>query len=198
MDLDKMTQEFLRSQTAGWLQEDSALIKENFYLNKLSIAGQLAENIAKLLRQAEVLEQKGRKGTAAYLCISFLYTNVLENIWQYRLDVYDKNFLFDQTECCGNWSADFVFAYLNSRLENLSQKITGGIYANKVRQHQLNSIKLELGLHYHIIATLLTKKMTGNFIEILKNNHNTEISHLKIMMGEYKDFNFLLYKPADS
>ncbi|MDR1702243.1 MAG: hypothetical protein LBR56_05665 [Sporomusaceae bacterium] len=187
-----MIQDFLSERTAGWFQEDAPLIADAFYQDKDAIAAALAQNLAALLQQAQVLAATGKKGTAAYICISFLYTNLLRDIWQYRLDVYDQNFFLDQTECSGLWETEFAFNCLKTRLENLGQEIKGSIYANKVRQHHLNSVKMALGVQYHAVATVLTKNIIEDVIDLLKEEHFLETSHLQIMMGEYKDLSLLL------
>lgn len=197
MDHDKMTRDFIDSQTAGWIDEDAPLIEKNCYANKSAIAEKLAASMAQVLTQAQLLAEKGQKGAAAYLCISFLYTNTIENIWQYRLDVYDETFVFDKTECAGEWEADFAFDYFQARLKNLGELLNSGIYASKVRPHHLNSVKMSVGIKYHVVATLLLKNIIQDVVNILGNKHSVKIPSLKIMMGEYKDLNLMLYDAAE-
>lgn len=194
MSQGKIIDEYLKTQTENWLQEDLPAMKQEFWTHRGKITEFLATSISQIFQQAILLQETGRKGPATYLWISFLRVNILNDIWQYRLDLYDGNFFSDKTECTSNWELDFVWKYLKRRIDQLGQTISKGIYANKIRQYHRDKIKLTMAFQYHQIIVKFTQQIIKEALQTPEYDSLIKGSTLKILMGEYFDHSVLLYE----
>jgi hypothetical protein len=198
MNLEEMMQDFLKSQTADWLEEDLPAIYQDFPAQKETITAGLANSISDICRQAHLQQEIGDKGPAAYLSISFLRTNVLDDLPAYRIDLYDENFILDETECSGRWEFNFVWNYFEARLERLDTTIRTGMYANKIRSYHLDEVKLAMAEHYHLAAAVpLTQVIIKEAILIPAYADLPKAPNLKIIMGEYLNQFRLIYQEQD-
>lgn len=191
---EKLVQDFIEKQTEGWLEEDVPVMQQKFPANQNQITESLSAVISKLCRQASRQQQTGSKGSAAYLCISFLRTNILDDRWQYRLDIYDEKFYLDRTECTGCWEIDFVWDYLKARLVQLNKAVRSGMYVNRVHPGNLSPVKLAMAQQYHQIAMVCTKLIIEEAITTPEYTRLRKVPNFKITMGEYLDKSMLLYE----
>lgn len=194
MNQDELIKNFLTQQTAGWLTEDIPIMQEAFLANKTPIIESFQTSIRKLCLKASSQQIAGNKGPAAHLYISFLRTNILEDNWQYRLDLYDEKFYLDSTECSTNWEIDFVWKYLKARLTQLSTTMKNSMYANKMQECHLNQVKVEMAAQYHQIAMACTKLIIEEALGVPEYRELAKTQNFKIAMGEYLDNNMLLYE----
>lgn len=193
-DQDEQIQNFISSQVAEWLQEDLLKMEQELPLAREKIIESLATALSQIFHKASELQKAENKGSVAYLCISFLRTNLLEDDWQYRLDLYDENFYLDSIECTENWEMEFVWNHLKWRMSELTDAIKHSLYANKVRAHHLNQIKMTMAEKYQQTAILLTKLLLPEVIERLDDAGVSKMSIITIRMGEYLDYNVPLYE----
>lgn len=194
MNQEGILQEYLKTQTECWLKEDlSSMIKE-FPMQREKITEDLSFAISRLCRQARLLQETDKKGPAGYLCISFLRTNVLEDNWQYRLELYDENYYLDRTKCDDSWVFVFVWKYLEERLQHLRQIINSGIYVNKIRSYHMDEIKLTMAEHYHQLAINFTQGVIREAIKTPEYGNLVKAATIRILMGEYLGNSVLLYE----
>ena len=191
---EKLIQEFIKAQTEGWAEEDFPAIEQVLFANKKSILNDLSTAIKQVCCQASIQQAAGVKGPAAGICISFLRTNIMDDIWEYRVDLYDEKFFLDPTECCAVYKMDFVWQYLRKRLGRLAVAAKTGMYAHKVRPVHLKKVKLNMAEEYHIIATTITQVAIGEAIKIPEYDALQKMDNLKITMGEYWGSNILIYE----
>lgn len=192
---EKMVQEFIKKQTEGWLEEDIPLMQQEFSVKHGEITESLSAVISPLCRQASQQQETGSKGSAAYLCLTLLRTNILDDRWQYRLDIYDEKFYLDRTECTSSWKMDFVWDYLKARLTQLTKAVSSSsMYANKVRPQHIEQVKLDMAQQYHQIAMFCTKLIIEEAIKTTEYTSLRKVPTFKILMGEYMDKSMLLYE----
>jgi hypothetical protein len=191
---DEQIKKFITSQVAAWLQEDLLKIDQEFPIAREKIVESLAAALSRICYKAHELQQTGNKGSVAYLCISFLRTNLLEDDWQYRLDLYDEKFYLDSIECTETWELEFVWKHLKRRMSELTDTIKHSLYANKVRSCHLNEIKLHMAEKYQQTAILLTKLLLPEVIERLDDAGVSKMPVITIRMGEYLDHSVPLYE----
>ncbi|GMA99903.1 hypothetical protein [Pelosinus sp. IPA-1] len=191
-----MMQKFIEQQSANWLEEDVPVMQQEFPKNQETITESLSAAIRQICHQASRQQQVGCKGPAAYLCISFLRTNILEDCFQYRMDMYDEKFYLDRTECSGCFEIDFVWQYFQARMAQLEKAVHSSIYKNKIRTRQLNAIKLDMAEQYHQVAMLCTKLLIDEAVKTPEYRALSKVPEFKILMGDYKDKIMLLYEEA--
>jgi uncharacterized protein (UPF0248 family) len=191
---DEQIQSFITSQTADWLKEDLQVMDQELLLDKEKITEDLVIVLNRIFRQTYDLQQIGKKGPAAYLCISFLRTNLLEDNWEYRLDIYDDKVYLDSVECVETWELNFVWKHLKRRMSELGETIKHSLYANKVRAHHLNQIKMTMAEKYQQAAILLTGRLLPKAIEQINLAGISKVSVFTILMGEYRDHSVPLHK----
>jgi hypothetical protein len=194
MTQENLMQEFIEKQTANWLEEDVPFMQQKFPERQSEITETLSTAISQLCREASQQQQAGGKGPAAYLCISFLRTDILEDCFQYRMDVYDENFYLDRNECTDCFEIDFVWQYFKVRMDQLEKAIHASIYRNKIRTRQLNAVKLAMAEQYHQVAMICTKLVIDEAVKTAEYRDLSKVPDFKIIMGEYKDKNMLLYQ----
>lgn len=192
--IQKIVQDFINKQTANWLEEDVLIMQQYFPANQDKITGSLSAAISQLCRQASRQQQEGCKGSAAYLCLSFLRTNILDDKWQYRLDLYDERFYLDQTECSTIWEIDFVWDYLKGRLAELTKAVSTTMYVNKVRPRHINQVKMSMAEQYHEIAMVCTKLIIEEALKTPEYAALQKVPNFRVLMGEYVDKNMLMYE----
>lgn len=191
---DEQIQSFIMSQVAAWLQEDLLKMDQELPLAREKTVESLAAALSRICHKAYELQQTGNKGSVAYLCISFLRTNILEGDWQYRLDLYDEKFYLDSIECVENWELEFVWNHLKQRMSQLRETIRHSLYANKVRDCHVNQIKLHMAEQYQPAAILLTKLLLPEVIERFDDAGVSKMPIITIRMGEYLDHSVPLYE----
>lgn len=191
---EKLVQDFITKHTAGWLEEDVPAMEREFLASKDHIIESLSASIRQLCLEASKQQAAGSKGPAAHLCISFLRTNILDDKWQYRLDLYDEKFYLDRSECTANFEMDFVWKHLKTRLTQLSAIVNAGMYANKIRERHINQVKLGMAEQYHQIAMICTKLVIEEAIKVPEYRDLPKVQNFKIAMGEYLDQNMLVYE----
>ncbi|MDF2636208.1 MAG: hypothetical protein K0R78_3082 [Pelosinus sp.] len=194
MTQENLMQEFIEKQTANWLEEDVPFMQQKFPESQSEITENLSTAISQLCREASQQQQAGCKGQAAYLCLSFLRTKILEDRFQYRLDIYDEKFYVDRSECTGSIEIDFVWQYFKVRMEQLEKAIHASIYKNKIHTRQLNAVKLAMAEQYHQVAMICTKLVIDEAVKTAEYRALSKVPDFKIIMGEYKDKNMLLYQ----
>lgn len=191
-----MIQDFLEKQTASWLEEDVPIMQENFPRNQGEITNSLSAAIANLCHTASEQQQAGYKGKAAFLCISFLRTNILEDSFQYRLDIYDERFYLDRMECTGCFELDYVWDYFQNRMAELTKAIRSSVFANRIRTRQLNAVKLAMAELYNEVAIICTNLVLAEALKSPEYAALRKVPNFKIVMGEYRDKNMLLFEEA--
>lgn len=194
MNHEKIVQDFIKAQTEGWVEEDFSAMNLALFDNKKNIVGELSAAIRQVCSQAITQQAQGIKGPAAIICISFLRTNIMDNIWEYRVNLYDEKMFLDQVECCASYKMDFVWQYLRKRLEGLAAAVKTGMHANKVRSFHLEDVKLNMAEQYHAAAVAITQLAIGEAIKIPEYDALKRIDNFKIVMGEYWDSNVLIYE----
>jgi hypothetical protein len=194
MNHEKLLQDFIKKQTENWVIEDFNAMSLVLFESKANIIANLSEAIRQACCQANIQQASGIKGIAEVICISFLRTNIMDNIWEYRVDIYDDKFFRDPVECFANYKMDFVWNFLKTRMEKLDMSIKASIYVNKVRPYHLEEIKMLMAEQYHVAAETITKLAIAEAVKIPEYDTLQKADNFKIIMGDYWDTNVLLYE----
>jgi hypothetical protein len=192
--LQENIQEYLIQQTADWVQDDFADMQQEFFAKRDCIIQSLVEVIRQLYQQAHSLQEQGRKGAASYIWISLLRTSVLQDTWQYRIDLYDHTFVLDREECTVHWEMNFVWDYLKNRMNQLNEVIRSGRYVNKIRTYHIDKIKLEMAKQYHQQAIYFTQRVIQTVFQNLEDIELDKGTKMKVLMGEYLDHSVVIYE----
>lgn len=193
---EELIHEFLEKQTAPWLEEDVPIMQEKFPVKQGEITERLRDSISKLCQEASQQQAAGDKGPAAYLAISFLRTNILDDCFSYRLDLYDEKFYLDRTECTGYFEMDFVWQYYQARLEQLTTAICSSLYKHKIRTRQMNAVKIVMAERYHQIAMICMQLVIEEALKTPEFYALRKAANFKVIIGEYKDKSMLLYEES--
>ncbi|VBB07141.1 Hypothetical protein LUCI_2385 [Lucifera butyrica] len=193
MNHEKIVQDFIKNQTEGWAEEDFPAMEQALLENRDRILDSLTSALRTVCSKANELQAAGEKGPAAVIGISFLRTNIMDNIWRHRVDLYDERGFRDPVECCAGYTLDFVWQYLWKRLDKVAVAAGTGLYRNKVRPVHLEWVKQRMAEEYNVAATVITKAAIRDAIRIPEYKALKKAPDLKIIMGEYGDAGLLLY-----
>lgn len=191
---EQQIQEFILNQTTDWLQEDLKIMEQEFPLHREQITASLAGALTGICQQGYELQQTTNKGPAAYLCISFLRTNLLDDNWQYRLDLYDERFYQDSIECTESWELDFIWQLLQRRMNQFMETIRYSLYANKIRSYHITQIRQTMAEQYQQAAILLTGTIIPETVQQLDTAGINLAAVVTLLMGEYQDYSVALYE----
>jgi len=190
----KLIQEFIQKHTKNWFEEDLPQLKEKISLGLPKMLTDLADSISQVCQQASQLQAEGHKGPAAYLCISYLYTNILENIWEYRLDLYDEGLYFDRKECTAVWKPELIWDCFAKRLAEVHAAAHTGFYRNKIRPFHLTEIKIGMAEQYHMATIMLAQQIIEYAIQTPAYQKLTKTPDFQIIIGEYQDQGLVIHQ----
>lgn len=197
MTQEQQIKEWMQNKTADWLEEDLPTMEKEFPANREKMAASLSAAIKEVCRQARLQQEAGCKGPAAYLYISFLRTNLLDDSYQYRLDLYDEKFPLDRTECSGKWKVKFIWDTFQKRQTELATAIRTGLYANKIRPFHIHTIKRTMAEKYHLATIVFTQRLIEEALLTPEYANLDKAPHFTIMMGEYQDRSVMIYQEPD-
>ena len=174
----------------NWEQE-LLNIDKRYSSNKEDIEKELLSALEDLCRKAIGFQKQGVKGDIKFICISFLRTSIMEDTAFYRIDAYDSRWFLDTVECCSLWNADFIFSSLFSQINLLM--IEKKQYGRFVTDMDIENVKLSEALKYHTLVVEFTRNVIPKFIQSAAYIEMGKLPEICIMMGEYRDFNEVLY-----
>lgn len=172
-------------------EEEIENINERYYCNKEKIEQELVSAFEDLCRKAAEFQKQGVKGEIKYICISFLRTSIMENKSFYRIDAYDSRWYLDTVECCTMWNADFIFSSLFKQIDLMMAEKKQ--YGRFVRDTDIDKVKMAEALKYHTLTVEFVRSLIPRVIETAAYNEMGKVPEIIIMMGEYRDFNEVLY-----
>ncbi|KNY27948.1 hypothetical protein [Pseudobacteroides cellulosolvens] len=174
----------------NWAQE-LLNIDQRYSSNREHIEKELVSALEDVCRKAAGFQQRGVKGDIKYICISFLRTSIMEDTSFYRIDAYDSRWFLDTTECYSMWNAEFIFSSLFKQISLLKNEKKQ--YGRFVTDMDVDNVKLSEALKYHTLAVEFTRSVIPKFLQSVAFIEMVKVPEICIMMGEYRDFNEVLY-----
>ncbi|MCX7749290.1 MAG: hypothetical protein N2645_20720 [Clostridia bacterium] len=191
MDKNEMLKELISKYVLENWPQELLNMNERYSRDREKIEKDLELTFESVCRKASHNQRQGLKGAAQYICISFLRTSIMENTAFYRIDIYDDRWYLDTEECYGMWDADFIFSSLFREMDLLmSQKKQ---YGRMVTDMDMDTVKLSEALKYHTLAVEFIRSMIPRLVEGPGYREMDKTPQICIMMGEYRDFNEVLY-----
>ncbi|HOV26194.1 MAG TPA: hypothetical protein PK566_07545 [Pseudobacteroides sp.] len=191
MDKNKMLEELIsKCITNNWEQE-LLNINQRYSSNRECIENQLISALEDVCRKAAVFQHQGVKEDIKYICISFLRTSIMEDTSFYRIDAYDSRWFLDTAECYSIWNAEFIFSSLFKQISLLKDEKKQ--YGRFVTDMDIENIKMSEALKYHTLAVEFTRTVIPKFLQSSAYIKMGKAPEICIMMGEYRDFNEVLY-----
>lgn len=166
-------------------------LQKAYYQEKDKVDQSFLKSFTNVFEKAIYLQKSKYKGPIGFIVISFLRTSIIENNFEYRIDLYDNSFYLDKVECSGYWNANFFFQYLNNDVEILQMIIRE--YIGKVKQYELEFFKKEYAASYNL---LVNEYIIHNITSVIKTEEYKMIvkdQNIKILSGEYMDKLNLIY-----
>lgn len=191
LDKNNALQEFGEKYVLDQFAQEVLAIEERYKKKKEGIEKELFTTFDALCQNAIRLQAQGKKGNIQYIYISFLRTSIMENTSFYRMDAYDENWFLDKEECTALWNADFIFQSLFTHMEKLEEKKKE--YVRKVTSMDIDEIKLQEAVKYHMITVEFIRAMAPKLIEIESYKEMGKTAELRILAGEYMDQSEILY-----
>ncbi|MFS0556146.1 hypothetical protein [Brevibacillus sp. 179-C9.3 HS] len=195
MDKQAAMQDFFHNHVLDRWQYDLLEIDQRYSEQKESIESSFCHAFDKLCAQAARQQQEGSKGEIHTIYVSYLRTSIMENSATYRLDAHDENWYLDQTECSVLWDADFIFAPLFRRMEDL-EKIKSA-YARKITSMDIERIKQMEAIKYHLLTVEFMKSMVPVLLETTSYRQMAKSPKFCLLVGEYRDQSEVLYQHPD-
>jgi hypothetical protein len=183
----RISESFIKEHTCDWLEADLANMEKELPDKKEAVVAGLKTAIGEACRQAQKEQAVGRKGKIACLYLSFLRTNLLENVWEYRLDLYDEDWFSDRNECSSRWQVGFIWDYFQKRYEKVVSASKSGVYTNKIRPNILEEIKLRMAPRYHTAVVVIAAQIIREALQIPEMAELTLMTDFRVLIGEYMD-----------
>jgi hypothetical protein len=184
-------QDFISKHVVENWHEQLLRVNENYSANRDNIEKSFVSAFEAACSNAARYIKQGLKGDIQYICISFLRTSIMENKALYRIDLYDRRWYLDTQECCVMWDADFIFSVLFKQIELLM--IEKKQFGRMITDIDIDNVKLAEALKYHTLAIEFVRSMISRLMENTAYIDMGKTPEICIMMGEYRDFNEVLY-----
>lgn len=159
--------------------------------NYKKIDGSMKEEFGQVFKKAVRLQEKGLKEKIFYIIISVLRTNILDNCYKCRIDLYDERYFLDKTECSGYFDAEFILKYID---EDISDYLKEASKSNiRIKQYDADEIKKKYMMVY---VGVLEKFLYFAIEEILNSGEYLQLQKsqdMKVLFGEYLDKTVEIY-----
>jgi len=185
MDKQTALQDFVEKYVLHQWEHELLAIDQRYNQNKANIENGLTAAFAKACEKALKLQDQGPKGDIQYIYLSLLRTSIMNNTAMYRIEAYDQNWYLDQEECYALWEADFIFKSLFQNMNELETKKAD--YARKITSMDIERIKQNEAIKYHILAVEFIREMLPRLIETDGYKQMGKTLDISIMAGEYMD-----------
>lgn len=137
-------------------------IESDYEKNHELIVQDFMISINDLFHKAVILQEKSKKNDIQYFCCSFLRSSLYTKSYEFRLDLYSKDFYQDTVETTTYWSMDFMFQYLELDreifLENIRTKVMF------LQEHEERDFMTWYSTHYFILA----KKFFADHVDLIR------------------------------
>ena len=185
--VEKFYQDYIKNK---WIEIFVELDKE-YQKNLNVIINDVVRDFSKVCQRVIELQKRNEKGKVKYIYFSFLRTNILADNGDFRVDIYDENWFFDNKQCSGSIDMSFVFKYLFNFIEEIKKNSL----ENKISMSdiELEKIKLEESERYKILAIEYLKTIVLKMVEDEKYKQMIKDENIYIIAGEYMDECQLIY-----
>ncbi|MFD7523409.1 hypothetical protein [Paenibacillus chitinolyticus] len=196
MDKEAALEDFLEKHIFGKWQEDLMTVDAVYQEHRQRIEEEFLAAFEAVCGQAAALQAKGCKGAIRYIYFSLMRTSVMENSPCYRIEAYDENWLIDTADCRSEWRADFTFAPLFRRMEELEE--TKKSYARRVTSADLDRIKQIEAVKYHLLTVEFMRNMVPQLLACKNYQQMDKFPEIALLAGEYRDECQLLHGSLES
>ncbi len=157
--------------------------------NKLII--ELSETLEDLFTITGALQNKGVKGIVSYICFSHLYSNLLLENFEFRVDAYDEHFYLDDSEASVDWS----FASLVQSFPRDIGMVETNIRKSMVRvqNYEIYEITKMYQQNYFIVVLQLLLKILPYSIELLSKTEVNLAEEVQFTFGPYMEEHLPFY-----
>ena len=185
--VEKFYQDYIKNK---WIEIFVELDKE-YQKNLNVIINDVVRDFSKVCQRVIELQKRNEKEKVKYIYFSFLRTNILADNGDFRVDIYDENWFFDNKQCSGSIDMSFVFKYLFNFIEEIKKNSL----ENKISMSdiELEKIKLEESERYKILAIEYLKTIVLKMVEDEKYKQMIKEENIYIIAGEYMDECQLIY-----
>lgn len=143
------------------------------------------KEIDRLMKLVAEKQADDEKGKVAYICFSFLYSNVMLNKNALRIDVFDKNIFFDTKEIVGEWKLDYFFSSVEQDMSK-AFKILSSNYI-RIKRHEEKELFNSYLFNYYMLAEVVLRALAPS-ISTLESFQSIEKEEKVIVTyGEYMD-----------
>lgn len=165
------------------LRSSMEVLMKDYKENEYIVLQNFQKTLEKLYRMAEEIQANGKKEALSYLGICYCLSSAYTGNYEFRLDVYDKEFYLDEKECCVYWKPDFINTYLERDVEYFRKAIKEKI--PRVREYEERQFIVGYMRNYmYIVLEFLKQKLPEVLGRIKKDN--VKISEdFKVFFGEY-------------
>lgn len=166
-------------------------IDEIYKSDKEAIEENLILTFDKVCKLAKDLQEKESKGDIKYIYFSLLRSNIIEDIGEYRIDLYDENWVLDKEECSINIDLNFIYSSLFKQKKELKEKKKE--YGKSISDMDVENIIFKEIDKYHILAVEFLKELIEKLINISSYEEMKKSEDIVILAGEYMDETEIIY-----
>lgn len=180
----------------GSIDNNITKIYEDFMDNHITLVDSMKESFNEICIKASEIQSEKGKGDIKYIFISYLRTNIKDNIFSYRVDMYDENWVMDEVECSGSIPMDFIFKYLREHDEQLKQYHQN--HRRLIKEYDLEAIKMFVANYYNQIGFRIIKNYIEDMVQCQGYQGMKRDSGIKIFFGDYMDKSQEIYQEGQA
>lgn len=165
------------------LRSSMETLMKEYKENEEAILQNFQNVLEKLYRTAAEMQIGGSKGAVAYLGICYCLSSAYTGNYEFRLDMYDKEFYLDENESCVYWMPDFINTYLERDIAYFRKTIKEKV--PRVKEYEERQFIIGYMRNYmYIVLEFLRQKLYGTLEKIEKGDIRTS-EDFTVFFGEY-------------
>lgn len=136
-----------------------------------------------LLKKAKILQCAKEKGEVGYFVISLLHSSVLTKTYDFRFDLYDKDFYLDKTEICAYWSPCLFFESIEDDIVYFSRVIRGNMV--QVTNNELEEFRMEYAYRFIKMAFSYFCENSEQIFHLKEYEEVKKGEEVRVLFGTY-------------
>ena len=159
-------------------------LMKNYKSKETEILKDLQEKLQEVFERAGQMQRSGVKGVICTMGISYLQSSTLTGNYELRIDLYDKEFYFDNVECCTYWKPAFVTEYIQKDINYFKHNIHGKV--PQIRTYEIQEFTDGYIINYlYLLAQFLEQIMPQILCKVRPAFREVMDDGMDVIFGEY-------------
>lgn len=154
------------------------ILKNNdFYMKEIMLA------FEQLFQKGIKYQKENKKGSIAFVGISFLHNSFLNETFEFEIELYDENYLADKNPVIWNYVPSFMAKYYKDDWTSYQEYMKSKI--SKLRKNETYPFRLILADKYKKIMERFFVQIIPYIMRLLSYRDLIKSDDVKILYGDY-------------